>query len=138
MGRYGKRIWIGHYINYRGTRMLKRVFNTRRDIRRVLDSYSHDADGLGEFCEIRILQVRLIVGKARHLHFDFYHSQCTVVEHEELDGEVVLRDCQYIPQAHGKSAVAAHCDHLSSWIGELSANGLGKCVCHGPVREGPD
>ncbi len=118
--------------------MLKRLLDSRRDIRRVFDSYSHDADGLGEFCKVRILQVRLKVGKARDLHLHFHHAKRAVVEHHELDGEVVLRDRQYISHTHRKSAVAAHCDNLPSGISELGADGLGKRVRHGPVSEGTD
>ena len=62
-GKVWKAHWDRYYINKRRTRMLKRLFDSRRDIRRVFDPYSHDADGLGEFCKVRILQVRLIVGK---------------------------------------------------------------------------
>src|ERR1700722_12552280 len=65
MRRNRKSIWIGHYVDERGTRMLERLLDSRGQIKGVFDSYTHDADGFGKLGEVWIFQVRLKVGKPR-------------------------------------------------------------------------
>src|SRR5713101_7410032 len=91
MRRYRKSIWIGHYINERGPRMLQRLLKPRGQINGVFDSYTHHADRLGKLREVWIFQVRLIVGHSRGFHLEFHHPESAVVEHKDLDGEVILR-----------------------------------------------
>src|SRR5271169_7067789 len=136
MRRYRESVWIGHYINERGPRMLQRLLEARSQIRGVFDSYTHHADGFGKLREVWILQVRLIVGKSTGFHLEFHHPQSAVVEHKDLNGEVVLRQCQQVTHEHRETAISGHRDYLSSWIGTLSADGLRKRVGHGTVVKG--
>src|SRR5580658_7246798 len=138
MRRYRESIGISDYINERGPLMLQRLLEARGHIRGVFDSYTHHADGFGKLGEVWILQIRLIVGKACGFHLEFHHTQSAVVEHEYLNREVVLCDCQQVTHEHRETAVSGQGDHLSSGIGALCANRHGERVGHGPVVKGTD
>src|ERR1700728_2776796 len=133
MGRYRKSIWIGHYIDQRGPWMLERLLESRSQISGVFDSYAHHADGLGKLREVWILQVRLIVGKSSGFHLEFHHPQSAVVEHQDLNRQVVLGQREQVAHEHRKTAVSGHGDHLASRKGTLGPDGLGERVRHGPV-----
>src|SRR5579864_3130641 len=113
--------------------MLQRLLKARSQICGVFDSYTHHADGFGKLREVWILVVRLEVRKSRGFHLEFHHSESAVVEYKYLNGEVVLRQCQQVTHKHRETAISGHRDYLSSGIGTLSADGLGKRVRHGPV-----
>src|SRR5277367_3076347 len=138
MRRYRESVWIGHYVNERGPRMLQCFLETRGQIRGVFDSYTHHADGFGKLREVWILQVRLKVRKSPGFHLEFHHPQSTVVEHEYLNWEVVLRQCKQVTHEHRETAVATHGYNLASGKGTLGADGLRERVGHGPVVEGTD
>src|ERR1700678_2493133 len=138
MRRYRKSIWIGHYINERGPRMLQRLLDARGQISRVFDSYTHHADGLGKFGEVWILQICLIIGKSAGFHLEFHHSESAIVKHQYLYREVVLRKCQQVTHEHRETAISTDCYYLSTGVGALSSDGLSERVGHGSVVKGTD
>src|SRR6202042_3306982 len=68
---------------------------------------------LGDFAEIRVLQVSEDWLNAGGLLFDINEAELAVIEHHDLDRQLLLHDSQHIAHEHGKAAVARHADNLA-------------------------
>src|SRR5271168_3817948 len=71
-------------------------------------------------------------------HFKSNHTEGAIVEHNDLDGQLVLFYGQQFPHEHRQSAVATHRDDLTFRTSNLRSDCMRQSVGHRSVTEGSD
>ena len=93
------------------------------------------AGGLGNLCEIGIVQIRGEFEDAGGLHFQLDESQGVVFEDDHLDRQLQLPKRQQLAHQHRQAAVSRQRDDLAARMTGLGADGLRQSIGHRAMVE---
>src|SRR5512146_3118674 len=102
------------------------------DVGRIVHAHAICAASFRKHAEVHRLQPDAELGIAFHHHlFPLDLAEVVVLNHHDLDGQVVLHGCEHFEAEHAEATVADEGYDLSFGIGDLGGDGVGQTRSHG-------